>query len=66
METPCCLKTTCCPEKTNTKTSVTEFATQVWETQQNYNSSFSNTVQIAEFYEIHHSLANITALLAAV
>ena len=49
-----------------TKTSVTEFATQAWETQQNYNSSFSNAVQIAEFNEIPHSLANITALSAAV
>ena len=48
-----------------TKTSVTEFATQAWETQQNCNSTFSNTVQIAKFHEIHHSLENITALSAA-
>lgn len=32
----------------------------------NYNSTFSNTVQIAKFHEIHHFLANITALSAAV
>ena len=30
-----------------------------------YISTFSNTVQIAKFHEIHHSLANITAFSAA-
>ena len=31
-----------------------------------YNSTFSNTVQIAKLNEIHHSLADIRALSAAV
>ena len=52
-----------------TEISATEFATQAWETQQKLKllySAFSNTVQIAKFHEIHHVLANITALSAAV
>ena len=49
-----------------TKTSVTEFAIQAWETQQGYNSTFSNTIQIAKFHEIHYYLGNITALSSVV
>ena len=37
-----------------TETSVTEFATKAWENHQHYNSTFSNTVQIANFHEVHH------------
>ena len=32
----------------------------------NYNSTFSNFDQIPKFHEIHHSLANFTAIWAAV
>jgi len=37
-----------------TETSVTEFATKAWENHKHYNSTFSNTVQIANFHEVHH------------
>ena len=59
-----CMETPCWPEANKNMSLSLPYKRGKFN--KNYNSTFSNFVQMAKFHEIQHVLANITALSAAV